>query len=478
LAILICSRPARQSPSEPLKRRPYRHHLQGVAAGVGPRELDFPYYNLTNGYQSTLLLVSDSPKPMDFTLAVRSSAGEMLTTPETIQPGAKLSIDLASLIAKLGGDPAGDFGEGSVALYYSGTIMPIVGQISVRNPQLRLEHQSEMVENDPGRSDVPAALNGAWWGLSGGRQAEVMVSNTSDSVAVAEVDLDFQGKRHPLAAPLTFAPYETKVLDIAQLLASIGVDPASVPQGGITITQAGPHPALIANGKITDPVAGFSSTITFPAPELERASALHASGLPVGTPSKDSPYAGTGTFVPHVIVRNLLSSPQTVTITVEYPKPASPGAASSAPTSSGGASAVAPVSSPAGVGAKHVIPRPPVPGDKDHHPEWGAGTGTTTAGAMTAATLTVGPYSTIDYSLTTAMSQLPLPLPFCSIRIQYSGAPGAVVAEVSSVDTSRGLVVDAPVQNEGNGWAGSGANPWHLDAQTESSIFLTKESDN
>jgi hypothetical protein len=54
--------------------------------------------------------------------------------------------------------------------------------------------------------------------------------------------------------------------------------------------------------------------------------------------------------------------------------------------------------------------------------------------------------------------------------------PGAVVAEVSSVDTSRGLVVDAPVQNEGNGWAGSGANPWHLDAQTESILFLTNES--
>jgi hypothetical protein len=38
-------------------------------------------------------------------------------------------------------------------------------------------------------------------------------------------------------------------------------------------------------------------------------------------------------------------------------------------------------------------------------------------------------------------------------------------------------VVDSHVQNEGNGWAGSGANPWHLDEDTESILFLTNESD-
>ena len=30
--------------------------------------------------------------------------------------------------------------------------------------------------------------------------------------------------------------------------------------------------------------------------------------------------------------------------------------------------------------------------------------------------------------------------------------------------------------NEGDGWSGSGANPWHLDATTESVLFLTNES--
>ena len=35
----------------------------------------------------------------------------------------------------------------------------------------------------------------------------------------------------------------------------------------------------------------------------------------------------------------------------------------------------------------------------------------------------------------------------------------------------------APVENEGDGWAGSGADPWRLDNQTESVLFLTDETD-
>ena len=37
-------------------------------------------------------------------------------------------------------------------------------------------------------------------------------------------------------------------------------------------------------------------------------------------------------------------------------------------------------------------------------------------------------------------------------------------------------MIDGKFQNEGWGWAGSGANPWHLDNQTESMLFLTNES--
>ena len=44
------------------------------------------------------------------------------------------------------------------------------------------------------------------------------------------------------------------------------------------------------------------------------------------------------------------------------------------------------------------------------------------------------------------------------------------------MESAGDLVVDSHVMNEGNPWAGSGANPWHLDQDTESILFLTNES--
>lgn len=35
------------------------------------------------------------------------------------------------------------------------------------------------------------------------------------------------------------------------------------------------------------------------------------------------------------------------------------------------------------------------------------------------------------------------------------------------------MVIDSHVANEGDGWAGSGGNPWRLDEETESVLFLT-----
>jgi hypothetical protein len=143
-------------------------------------------------------------------------------------------------------------------------------------------------------------------------------------------------------------------------------------------------------------------------------------------------------------VRNLLASAQTVTVTLEYPQPASGNGAASA--------SLDPVAAQDGTHSPATVQLP-------------------------LASVTVPPYSTQDISLASVMSQIPAALPFASVRIQYSGAPGSLQAEAPSVEAAGNLVVDSIVQNEGNGWAGSGANPWHLDDDTESILFLTNSSD-
>ncbi|MDR3675047.1 MAG: Ig-like domain-containing protein [Acidobacteriota bacterium] len=98
-------------------------------------------------------------------------------------------------------------------------------------------------------------------------------------------------------------------------------------------------------------------------------------------------------------------------------------------------------------------------------------------GQLTLPPISVPAYTTEDFSLLSDFSELPLPLPYASVRIQYTGPVGGVIAEVASVDESNDLVVDSHVVNEGWSWVGSGANPFHLDNQTESILFLTDMGD-
>jgi hypothetical protein len=410
----------------------------------GLRELDFPYYSLREGFASQLYLVSATDQTMDVTLTVYGQHGASVLSAVTIQPNAKLAIDLRAFLTQHGADVAGEFGEGSVAVYFEGTMMPVAGQVTVSNAALRLAHEAEALENDPGRTDIPSALNSAWWNLAPGRDARVMVANMSPNSVTADVYLDYLGERHP-SAPLTFVPHELKVLSITQLLGEQNTSPAQAPAGGITIVQRGDNPRLAAQGKILDATTGFSTTMHFPSPQLGTASALHAVGIPVGKPSKDSPFAGLGYFTPHVVMRNLLGTPQTAVVTVEYPSV--PGWNSHAKRTR--------------------------PDDQSDSSEAAASSPGDFTGQLPLAPLTVGSYSTQDVSLDSVLGQLPQPLPYVSIRIQHSGAPGSMVAEVSSVEEQKDLVMDAKVQNEGNGWAGSGGNPWHLDKDTESYEFLT-----
>ena len=409
---------------------------------IAPRQLHFPYYSLKDGFSSTVLFVSGSPEPLDFVMAVRSRSGQTVLAPTmTIQPQEKLPVDLATLLAEQGADIAGDFAEGSVTAYYTGRIMPLAGQLTMSNPARRMIFESEMVDNSPGLGLLPSELNGLWWGLGGGREATIVVTNTSAEAVTADLFLDFVGERHA-AAPLVMRPFETRVLSVGELLGELKTSPEQAPEGGITIVPLGPRPSLTAQGKITDSTTGFSSTLNFLDPSLQHASALHASGVPIGVPSKDSPYAGLGTFVPHVIVRNLLGTPQTVRLTIEYPvtRPMTDGRA-----------------------AERT--------DQDTSEE-------PATGLATLAPMMLGPYQTQDISLDDVFGLLPLPLPHCSIRVEYNGAPGTVVGEVSSIEARGDLVIDASrLANEGDGWAGSGAHPWRLDDETDSVLFLTNMSE-
>ena len=59
------------------------------------------------------------------------------------------------------------------------------------------------------------------------------------------------------------------------------------------------------------------------------------------------------------------------------------------------------------------------------------------------ATSVIQGYGTHDISLGSVVGELPERIPYGSIRIQFRGKPGSIVAEIASVERNKGLVVDA-----------------------------------
>jgi len=382
-----------------------------------PREIIYPYYSLREGYDSTLHLENHAAWTVDFTVGVHSLSGQTaLSQPMSIHPHETVEINVKKLTDDLAVDNRGDFVEGSLSLNFKGKGNPLGGRLVIAGPNGTVSVDPVSTISEWGWNKVPTRLDTLWHDLGGARDVELTVSNITGEPVVGDFYLDFGGRRHT-AAPLHFASHETKNLSIATVLAEMKMTAYDAPLGGLSIVPRG-APALVAQGKITDPEAARVTALPFPLPQLELASALHATGIAIGVPSADSPFAGTGNFTPHVYLRNLLDSEQTVTLTMEYP-------------------------------------------------------GETAAQRTTLPPLKIAGLSTKEVTLDSYYAMLPLPLPFCALRIQYNGPPGSLMAEID-VTNGAGEVADTPrVDNEGNGYAGSGATQWAFDQEKDFLVFLT-----
>ena len=69
----------------------------GTNPPTAPREIVFPYYSLAGGFNSTLLLVSDSGDPLSFVIAVHSLSGQtQLSNSMTISPAPSCPLTCAA----------------------------------------------------------------------------------------------------------------------------------------------------------------------------------------------------------------------------------------------------------------------------------------------------------------------------------------------------------------------------------------------
>jgi hypothetical protein len=387
-----------------------------------PREIIYPYYSLRDGADSTLQMMDRSPWPIEFTVAVHGTSGQtLLAKPMTINPDDPLDVNIREVLRDLGADTQGDFAEGSVSLHFKGKGNPLGGRMIVTGKSETWNLGPIWRENESGYSMIPEQLNTFWWELGGSRDAEISVDNIADEDVSADLFLEFQGKRH--AAPqLRFAPHELKRISVTQVLAQMGLTAYQAPYGGVSIISHSPQPVLVAQGLLTDTEVGRKNGLTFPLPQMQIANALHATGIPISVPRADSPFAGTGNYTPHIIVRNLLNTEQTVTVTVEYPGENGP---------------------------RQTLLDP----------------------------IKINAYTTQDIRLDSYYSRLPLPLPYCAVRIQYNGPPGSLISEGFTVEEDTARATYMGLRNEGDGYAASLSSYWSISDKKDFYIFFTNMSD-
>jgi len=389
-----------------------------------PRELVYPYYSLREGTESVLSMMDRAPRPVELTVAVHSQSGQTVVyPPKTIQPSEEVDIDVKKLLNDLNMDWRGDFLEGTLSIRFKGEGNPLGGRMIVTGPHESWNIGPVWRTGESGQNMVPAELDTLWWDLGGTRDVTMRVSNITPRAVVADLYLEFSGKQHKLA-PLEFAPYQMKRLSVTELLNGMKLTAYHAPIGGLSIIPRGVTNALIAQGYITDAELGQQSGVEFPLPQLQAASALRATGVPIGPPSADSPFAGfkNGNFTPHLYLRNLLDSEQTVTVTVEFPGEEGP----------------------------RLVPLPP---------------------------LKLPGFTTQDIRLDSYYSYLSLPLPYCALRAQYNGPPGSVIGQLTVVNENNARVNSIRLDNEGNGYAGSLASYWGFDDDTDFLVFLTNAGD-
>jgi hypothetical protein len=180
----------------------------------------------------------------------------------------------------------------------------------------------------------------------------------------------------------------------------------------------------VASGYISDPDTGAQTALDFPLPQKQPGTALHTTGIPLGRPTPDSPFAGfkDANFTPHFYLRNLLDGEQTITLTVEVPAPTGP----------------------------QIIPLAPI------H---------------------LAAFTTLDIPFDNYYNELPLPAPYVALRAAFSGPRGSVIGVVEDINETTGKVLPAGAANEWNGYAGSLASYWGFDEKSDFIVFFTNMDD-
>lgn len=393
--------------------RPASHIHAAVLSG--PLHVSsIPYYSIKDDWDSVLTLNNTAHEPLTVSLTLYSLDGKPLQLPDvSLQEHDNVRLRLSESVALL--QPGeGQFEEGSIELRFNNEDgMALAPQLTVSDHNHGLSFDME-----PPMGLKSSNLESLWWSVDDKTSAQVALSNTTGDDLKVQIGIEWQGVVIP-SSPISMVKHQTVLLDIAQVLKDLNISSKGIENGGLSISHSGAPGALIAQGVVLNKERRFASSLNFVDPAGQKNSVLNGSGLMLARPAAVPPYPEGSFFTPQLTLKNASKATQSATVTVNY-------------TANGQEKA-------------KVLPE-----------------------------VNLAPHEVraVDFSRFVA-GMRNVSVSGAGLKIQASGAPGTLVAALTSLDQSRKTAVDVPLVSRSERSGEGGNHPFRLDEASQSVAYLT-----
>jgi len=271
-------------------------------------------------------------------------------------------------------------------------------------------------------------LEGAWWLPKAGSSYSMAVSNMTDE-AVPITITPSGGPKRSVKQPstITLNAHQTQVLSLEQIAGPLE-GPASGPgtAGGITITHNAMPGSIIALGMTLNDKEGFSSHLPFSDPGMAMSSTYSATHLLLGK-SDLAGLPAEASFDSTAVLRSTIANPVTVSMV------------------------------------------------------FGFADATGAAQSVKLSDITLPPNQVLAMDLGKAVKKAGAKGPFANagLTINYTGPDGALIAYVSSFESSGKFVFDVPCKDPLQPMnRGSGSYPWDISGDGQAVVNIRNNTGN
>jgi hypothetical protein len=386
---------------------------------------NIPYFTLRDGMSSTLTLNNVAPKSMKVSVTLFNMAGRAQKLDSiTLEPHSFKRIELRDVAGE-------EFDSGNIEVAYFGTAMAVTCQVSVSSVSKRVSFESR----EQGMMDFASSnLNGIV--APAQRGAEAFLALTSVAEKNVTVQLAIGSKKKVM----TLTPRETQLLKLnedSDARQERGKDNESAPVATLVSLQHNGLPgAIITTGFVWNLNTGYSSSFTMHDPRMDYSSTLAGVHFRFGQADPIEGFPSDTQFRAPLLLANVSAAPVNTQVSVDYTIAEKP--------------AMTPVD-----------PKKDVTQDKF------------TTVAVMDLTVPAGAVRRIELADELAKLGVPTPVKEAGVDIKYDAAPGAIMAQLTSIDQTGDYSFEVPIKDAAAANETMVGNyPWTIEDGTESVLHL------